>query len=50
MGFRHAWRQDKIQFAPKHVQATLQGGGGSVTIWECVSYARKYAQNRQKYI
>ena len=43
MGFRHAWRQDKIQ-------ATLQGGGGSVTIWECVSYARKYAQNRQKYI
>ena len=32
------WRRDKRRFAPKQVQAALQGGGGSVTIWGCVSY------------
>ena len=26
------WRQDKNQFAPEHIQTTLQGCGGSVTI------------------
>ena len=35
------WRQGKSRFAPKHVQATLQGGGGSVTLWGCVSYGCK---------
>ena len=32
------WRRDKRRFAPKQVQAALQGGGGSVTIWGRVSY------------
>ena len=34
------WRQDKSRFAPKHVQATLQGSGASVTIWRCASYRK----------
>ena len=29
------------RFAPKHVQASLQGGGASATIRVCVSYACK---------
>ena len=26
------WRQGKSRFTPRHVQATLQSGGGSVTL------------------
>ena len=29
------WRQDKSQFAPKHIQATLKGGKRLVTIDMC---------------
>ena len=35
------WRQDMSGFAPKHVQATLQCGGASVTVRGCVSYGCK---------
>lgn len=35
------WRQRNTRFAPRHVQPTYQGGGGSVMIWGCVSFRCK---------
>ena len=31
------WRQDNSLFVPNHIQTTLEGGGGPVIIWGCVS-------------
>ena len=38
-----SWRQNKSGFAPKHVQAALQGGGGSVE--NCVALKMHLTKN-----
>ena len=35
------WRQRNTRYAPRYVQPTFQGGGGSIMIWGCVSYGCK---------
>ena len=38
-GKQYVWRNPKTGLQDKHIQKTIKGGGGSVMVWACFSYA-----------